>query len=52
MTDSLNLNEWKLLKNSNMSYEYNCTNCGRTDYGSSGSEPMSGLNPSSDWNEK
>ena len=32
-----------------MSYEYNCTNCGRTDYGSSGSEPISGLNPPSGW---
>ena len=32
-----------------MSYEYNCTNCGRTDYGLSGSEPISGLNPPSGW---
>ena len=32
-----------------MSYEYNCTNCGRTDYGSSGSELISGLNPPSGW---
>ena len=32
-----------------MSYEYNCTNCGRTGYGSSGSGPMSGSNPPSGW---
>lgn len=32
-----------------MAYEYNCTNCGKTGYGSSGSGPMSGSNPPSGW---
>jgi hypothetical protein len=32
-----------------MSYEFNCTNCGKTGYGSSGSGPMSGSNPPSGW---
>jgi hypothetical protein len=32
-----------------MSYEFNCTNCGKTGYGSSGSGPMSASNPPSGW---
>lgn len=37
------------LKNKNMSYEYHCTNCGKTGSGSSGSGPMSGSNPPRGW---
>jgi hypothetical protein len=32
-----------------MAYEYNCTNCGKTGYGTSGSGPMSGSNPPKGW---
>jgi hypothetical protein len=32
-----------------MSYEFNCSNCGRTGYGSSGAGPLSGANPPSGW---
>lgn len=35
-----------------MSYEYHCTNCGKTGYGSAGSGPMSGSNPPSGWKTK
>ena len=38
-----------MLKNSNMSYEYNCTNFGRTGYCSSVSCPMSVSNSSLGW---
>jgi hypothetical protein len=32
-----------------MSSQFNCTNCGKTGYGSAGSGPMSGSNPPSGW---
>lgn len=35
-----------------MSYEFHCTNCGKTGYGSAGSGPMSGANPPSGWKTK
>lgn len=35
-----------------MAHEFNCTNCGKLGYGSSGSGPMSGSNPPSGWKTK
>jgi hypothetical protein len=32
-----------------MSYQFNCTNCGKTGFGSSGSGPAGGTNPPSGW---
>jgi hypothetical protein len=32
-----------------MSYQFNCTNCGKTGYGSSGSGPAGGTKPPSGW---
>lgn len=32
-----------------MAHEFNCTNCGKTGYGSSGSGPAGGSNPPSGW---
>ena len=35
-----------------MAQEFQCANCGKTGYGSSGEGPMSGSNPPSGWISK